>query len=77
MWGRRVRYLEEMPRCKPTAAARKHRANTGPTRTLSRARVSRWQDAEVAKRWAAVGYLELERRFGRIQGCRNPLLSRT
>lgn len=34
-------------------------------------RVCRWRDAEMAKRWAAVGFLEAERRFHRIQGHRD------
>jgi hypothetical protein len=34
-------------------------------------RVSRWRDADMAKRWAAVGFLQAEKRFCRIQGHRD------
>ncbi len=33
-------------------------------------RVSRWRDREMIERWAALAYLEAERRFKKIQGHR-------
>ncbi|MGQ0546519.1 MAG: IS256 family transposase [Betaproteobacteria bacterium] len=44
-----------------------------PNGTLRRIthRVSRWRDRDMKERWAALAYLEAERRFRKIQGCRD------
>lgn len=44
-----------------------------PNGTLRRIthRVSHWRDREMKERWAALAYLEAERRFRKIQGCRD------
>jgi putative transposase len=42
----------------------------GTLRRITR-RVSRWRDREMKERWAALAYLEAERRFRKIQGCRD------
>jgi transposase-like protein len=42
----------------------------GTLRRITR-RVSRWRDRDMKVRWAALAYLEAERRFRKIQGCRD------
>jgi transposase-like protein len=42
----------------------------GTLRRITR-RVSRWRDRDMIERWAALAYLEAERRFRKIQGCRD------
>ena len=42
----------------------------GTLRVITR-RVSRWRDREMIERWAALAYMEAERRFRKIQGHRD------
>lgn len=42
----------------------------GTLRAITR-RVSRWRDRDMIERWAALAYLEAERRFNKIQGHRD------
>lgn len=42
----------------------------GTLRVITR-RVSRWRDRDMIERWAALAYLEAERRFNKIQGHRD------
>jgi hypothetical protein len=42
----------------------------GTLRVITR-RVSRWRDRDMIERWAALAYMEAERRFRKIQGHRD------
>lgn len=42
----------------------------GTLRVITR-RISRWRDRDMIERWAALAYLEAERRFNKIQGHRD------